>query len=1672
MFARNFPRKLSSFIELTIRKNIKKPHFLWKYNDTCVRMQRLMSTFKAIEFDLFHSGSCKRMNCYFKPLITTLVCICFFLVSVLNSHAVCITGSNYYTSPTIEYTQSAYSDIIFSGYPSNAVVYSASVYSTYSKNPGATLRFYLNKLNNNSNWFNYHVDTQGFYLSNYFFAVNNIIAFNNSPINGTWRISMYHDSLYQSPNAWGPSYNDCTSCHQGALLNRWSLTLCYNLLCNLVINTFTKSVDTFVPLGGDTVNFNGSISEGYSNPITWTLTVAGRSFYGNGGTVSVIWDGKDVNGNFVPNGAYTAILTAQSAGQCLASKAVIVNVSSVCAVNITNFTQTATRFNPNPPSSEQVTFTGDFTDPTSNQKTWTITVADRTFSGTDHTINATWNGRDSLGAIVNEKTYPVTLTVQYPGCIDATSLNVTAASQPLSPSDAPDTCGAETNSLVVASGSNTNILTGNLSHSQELFITKGRALSTAVSLYYNSLATDSGALGPGWRHNYEVYLTINADNSIVIKDGDGGARRYLSNGNGTYRSQLGDSSTLIKNGSGSGATYRVTYRNGMSELFDYLGKIKTTQDRFFNTVTFGYTGSDMTSITDPAGRVTTLNYISGKLNWVKDPNLNQYDFLYDGNGRLWRVTNPVADPLITSERGYWEYTYENGLLKTKKDPEGNTFEYSYDGNNRVSTVKDPEWLINPAAHTRSYTYPANANSIDSGSVTEKDGGTWTYLIDGSNRALKKRFDPSGVETSYTYYVEGMIKSRTELAADGNRYTTFYSYDDYGNLTRETVPTDLTKLNPPITPEAVQDADSVPIYDDITYSYGTYDRVTQITDYRGSAPLTTYVFRDMPWPSTTLKADNYIDPELNETDYIYNTDGSINSIYDGNYKATIYSYYANGLLLSIKGPDNILYTIEEYDNNGNVKKTTTTGSSGGVKTVDYTYTALNSVKSRTTSSTNMAAETVNYTYDHNNRLASVTDSDTRFVRYKYSFEGKLKEVTDTLLNKATFDYVGTGCATCRDGGTSRLNTVTDAKQQPTSYLFDTLGNLEREIDPLGKIIRYTYYPNNKLKEKIDASATPELILVTYGYDKEGHLTSANYSGGSYETYTYDASGRMKTATNNNIGYTFEYYDNNWLKSVTDSKGKIITYDLYSGIGQLKQVTLLSGSSNQRVIVNSYNSVNRLGGITAKGRNGSEPDRTFGFTYDTYGRRYRLTYPSTTEVWYQFDDLDRVSSISHIIPSGTSFTPYLCSQRDAAGNCLVNIGTKPVTFVYDELYRLKFAYGTTNYEEFQFDGAGNRTQGPGQGDTGYIPTAANQIEKGREFQYSYDTSGNQTARILADASDKSEIRTWNAANRLSKVERSKVTPSGIDKRTVSYKYDPFGRRIEKNFVNTVNGKSSTETYSYAYDREDIIQEIYTKTSSSGTTTSTTNYIHGPGTDELFAMERDGQWYYFHADNLGSIVKITDANKNIVQSYDYDTYGMLKPSTAFRNSITYTGREWDAETGLYYYRGRYYDPLDGIFISKDPLRFAGGDTNLYRYVGGNPVNRIDPFGLWSVVVEGYAGVGGGITIGKNPNGSWFYSAKVGAGEGGGFQFDRKGTSPGYDGKCKTGTRNINFGLFMGANASIGPVSGGYNMGAGAHLQAEPDNVSTYDYTGPNVQIGKSFGGRVGFALGFELSGIGAAK
>ena len=124
--------------------------------------------------------------------------------------------------------------------------------------------------------------------------------------------------------------------------------------------------------------------------------------------------------------------------------------------------------------------------------------------------------------------------------------------------------------------------------------------------------------------------------------------------------------------------------------------------------------------------------------------------------------------------------------------------------------------------------------------------------------------------------------------------------------------------------------------------------------------------------------------------------------------------------------------------------------------------------------------------------------------------------------------------------------------------------------------------------------------------------------------------------------------------------------------------------------------------------------------------------------------------------------------------------------------------------------------------------------------------------------------------------------------------------------------------------------------------THFTQGAGIDEALALTGTGGTYFYHADGLGSITSLTDSTGNLSASYVYDSFGQLTASTgSITNPFHYTGREFDAETGLYDYRARYDDPSSGRFISEDPVRFDQGG-NFYTYVSSHPTDLMDPTGL----------------------------------------------------------------------------------------------------------------------------------
>jgi RHS repeat-associated protein len=183
-------------------------------------------------------------------------------------------------------------------------------------------------------------------------------------------------------------------------------------------------------------------------------------------------------------------------------------------------------------------------------------------------------------------------------------------------------------------------------------------------------------------------------------------------------------------------------------------------------------------------------------------------------------------------------------------------------------------------------------------------------------------------------------------------------------------------------------------------------------------------------------------------------------------------------------------------------------------------------------------------------------------------------------------------------------------------------------------------------------------------------------------------------------------------------------------------------------------------------------------------------------------------------------------------------------------------------------------------------------------------------------------WDYRNRL-----TKVSSAG---QIVEYQYDTEDRRVGK----VINGVTKEK---YIYDGQGIALVV----DAAGVITE--HYLYGAGVDNMLSKEANGQVIWSLGDRQGSVVDLVNEQGAVVNHFVYDSFGNRTSSTAADFRFGYTGRELDAETGLYYYRARYYDPAVGRFISEDPIGFSAGDTNLYRYVGNNATNYTDPSGAF---------------------------------------------------------------------------------------------------------------------------------
>ncbi|MEO0582462.1 MAG: RHS repeat-associated core domain-containing protein [Bacteroidota bacterium] len=879
--------------------------------------------------------------------------------------------------------------------------------------------------------------------------------------------------------------------------------------------------------------------------------------------------------------------------------------------------------------------------------------------------------------------------------------------------------------------------------------------------------------------------------------------------------------------------------------------------------------------------------------------------------RITRMREPNGNELI--------FTYTGEALSQISHSSGRSVNLNWQ-NGRLFQIVDAnvtpqrQWLfiyeqdsllrfaVNPEFKAIEYVY--NSNGLITNMIDRN--GDPTYIVyDGSDRV--KRIKSCDAELSVTYAASqgktfvvergsaGEHITRYSFDAEGNvlekqgnccGFNTNYGYDSELNV-NTLVDGNGNQTNYGYDSEGNVLALVDPLGASRSFAYEpTFNNLTQLTDKNGNSTSFTY---DGQGNLTQINRPLGISEQ-----YAYNGNGQVSGYTDGNSQTTSFGYNATGDLTQITYPiGNESFT---YDGAGNL--TGMTNPNGFNMTMEY------DVLDRLTRIVDPLGHDQFFTYDAEDNLTKVVDENGYGTEYIYDGLDRLIGVDDSA-GITVYEYDGVG----------NLTQMTDANGHISTFSYNGDNLLVEESDPEGNTVQYTYDSNRNLIQKID----PNGQVTTYTYDALNRLTGRSYPGNS-ETFVYDAEGNLTSATNNDVTMLFTYDALNRLTSKTLSNwGKSISYT-YDDADNRTSMTDPDGGVTQY----QYDGNNRLTQLTDPSGN------TTAFTYDAAGRMTQQTNGNGTYVQYYYDDADRVDSIVHREASGNVLLRYSYTY-DARGNRLSMTDLNGThSYSYDGSYRLdsvRYPNGDTEY--FMYDGTGNRTQLVENGiGTQYTYDAADRLEAAGSASFTFDNNGNMTSR---DDSTGLTTFSYDGQDRLLQV----TLPSGA---TVSYTYDPFGNRLTRT-------DTSGQVVRYFLDGANPLMEM----NPGGQTLA--RYTSGLTMDSWLSMRRGGQTYYYHQDALGSVKALTDGGQTVASLYDYAAFGSLKAQTGnVMNPYTYTGREWDAQAGIYYYRTRYYDAEVGRFVGKD--RFRGfidepKSRNFYTYTSNNPLSYIDPDGRYFFLV-----------------------------------------------------------------------------------------------------------------------------
>jgi RHS repeat-associated protein len=991
------------------------------------------------------------------------------------------------------------------------------------------------------------------------------------------------------------------------------------------------------------------------------------------------------------------------------------------------------------------------------------------------------------------------------------------------------------------------------------------------------------------------------------------------------------------------------------------------------TMTYDKAGNEL-SVTDPRGTVTCYQYDAlnrlttriadrfdagntnlqltaalvfdavGNLVKVTDPAGNITSYAYDADNRLTTAVEAVGTPVqVTTVLAYDKV----GNLTSLTDPMGFVTCFQYDVMNRLTTqIAD---RANLQATTKT-AYDAAGNVL---SVTDPIGNVTSFGYDALNRlvtvmgaygtALQRTsaiqydandnittaIDARGTATVYAYDPVNRRTQVTEAAGTSLQAVTTIAYDNGGNVTSVTDPSAMVTcyqydaLNRLTTQIGDRfDANNTNLQLTTTMAYDGANNVVRMTDAANHA--TSYQYDPLNRLTTQIDGAGSTSPAT--TVFAYDKDSNLASVTDPTSFVTCYQYDALNRLTT------------QIDANGtSIQEITTT-----------LYNADNDV----TTMIDAAGKITSLSYDSLNRVVSVQDANGNIMSYGYDLNGNVTKVTDPLNHTTTYQY----------DALNRATTVINAQNNNTLTKYDANDNVVNVIDPNGNTTTYLYDALNRLTTETDALNHS----ATYAYNTSGDMTSSTNRNGDVINYSYDPLHRLTTEVwlnsastiVNTLVFAYDGADN--LTSASSVQGAN-TYTETMTYNALNQMTV-EQEPFQATLTMTYNAAGDRTQVqdSFNGAGGG----TTTYTYDALHRLTTLQFNATGQSPLRADmnynaqnlvtTLTRYSDLAGSTKVGISVFQYDAGMRlttiqheSGTGAVLVSM-----VYAYDQADRVSsktIAGATTNYgydavnqlttvtngggtTSYGYDANGNRNA------NGYAVATENQMTSDGTWSYTYDSEGNVIRKTNPSTGE-----TWNYGyDNLNELVTVTDMVGTTTMTQATYVYDALGNRIEKDVWTQAAGTTTVTRYAY-----DGTQVWATMNSSNALQT---RYIHGADQTPLLARESStGTVGWYLTDSQGSVTNITDGSGNVQDTVSYDAYGnFTETAPTVGDQFRYTGAQWDSETGLQYQGARYYDPRTGRWFSQDPLEFAAGDPNLYRYVGNSPTNAVDPSGLAARIVS----------------------------------------------------------------------------------------------------------------------------